>query len=184
MCSIVNHLHRFYPVVNSDGIHLGKLQVRISLELPANDAKPSTEKQTEVQSVHPEFIVGPGATLHHQEGLYRSPEGDREVDTVIGYLNQRKTTTMETGSSPQKMAQQLSINTAHGSTSATASLPSMKAESSPEVCRRQQIEVISELIEQGRKLREAMVKSVLDQPAVGNRHQEKNLPTLERESDR
>ena len=142
---------RSYPIVNTDGICFGRLQVQVSLEVSEATGKPPTR---EVVPSKPEFTVGPGARAKRKS----SPEKD--VDTIIGCLN--------SGLKRAAVGEPERQTGKEDNMEGVVHVPSGK--STDELVQtanpgRQQVEVISDLIEKGRKLRDAMLQSMLE-PSV------------------
>ena len=153
--------------MNSDGVIFGKLHVRVSLEPSQVSEKLPGEKDTGV--AHSEFVVGPGVKPNKDGSRSSTPEED--VSTIIGYLNSGGRTDMlvdTTGGFTQQTSGSYTKPPIHVPTSGTAVAeagsrsipPKYGGDSGSSTV--QQIEVISELIARGRKLRDAMVHSVLE----------------------
>jgi len=167
-CNVLSFLvHRHYPIVNSDGVKFGKLHVRVSLE-PSQIIKKLLGEEATV-GTRSEFVVGP-AIKPNKDGT-RSSSPEEDVSTIIGYLNSGERTDVQveaTGDYTQQTSGSYTKRPIHVPTSGSAvmeegsqSLPPGQG-GDPGSSTVQQIEVISELIARGRKLRDAMVHSMLE----------------------
>ena len=141
---------RCYPVINSSGVHLGKLCVHINIKVDATQHGKSTQKK--VTSDQPEFVVGPGA--RHTERETHVSSSSKDIDTMTSGLDKPVSSRVMFSTRPSTLRE---IRIPTGESEVEESSPK-KAELGA-----QQIEVISELIERGQQLRSKMVESILNQ---------------------
>ena len=158
---------RCFPVINSSGVHLGKLCVHISIKA-STQSRREVPPQKKVTLDVPEFIVGPGQSWEKQQktrsGLYKMSNED--VSALVRERDQMEKDQMSpcgvkapqvvTGGSEEERGE------GGGSGPWRAELGT------------QQMKVISDLIERGEKLRNMMVESIL------TRGIEDGVPPVER----
>lgn len=153
-----NPVEGSYSIINSDGIHLGRLQICFHLDLA--ESQPAVGKRPRTRDTHApvpssaEFVVGPGTKSYDSP---REQAGSGMEQDRIASSRERFTTISE-GAQVKSAV--------HVPTSETkAGVPASAVSEPLGDSRSQQIEVISSLIERGRKLRDAMVQSLLE-PSV------------------
>lgn len=156
---------RLYPIVNAERVCFGRLKVRISLELASRklpNGMPKvrvSEPREPVRS--PEFVVGPGASTAagKNRGTFSDlrPQKDRDVDTVISYLRKR-----DEGGVEQRVAEATGPPRVASGGDRGEPTSGTGGDLEEVGVGGKQLEVISELIERGKKLREAMLHSMLE----------------------
>lgn len=161
---LVSHLvFRQYPVMNADGVSFGKLHVWVSLEMakPSKVREKLTREEEDKTRTSPEFVVGPGGKPSRDRPQLSSPEKD--IDTIIGYLNSgERADVSETKTLRSDTKLPVHIPTMTEARKAAGGEICSKQDKVPGASTGQQIEVISELIARGRRLRDAMIHSVLE----------------------
>ena len=155
-------LTRCYPVVNSSGVHLGKLCVLIRIKTATQLKEEPTLKKT-VTLAPPEFIVGPGARL--SERKLQDSSSYEDIQTVVGDQN-----TVVSGRAKRSALKEINIpmggnDVEHEMEQGVAEKTGLGA---------QQLEVISELIERGQQLRSKMVESIINQRTERGESLERN----------
>ena len=161
----------YLPVVNPKGLQLGKLNIKISIELEQqkslvtrNPKRTQAKKLTNVGAAPAEFIVGPGAGK-----LLTNSSPQEDLDTAVSGLltnnqvqeNNRLDVQASSDHHSDKQtstAYPVHSTSSNGLTDCGSDQMSMNGLFvGPE-----QLGVISELIDRGKKLRDEMVHSLTD----------------------
>ncbi len=167
--------------MNADKVCFGRLKVQISLELVSRQSFSKRPGETGGEPVEPpRFVVGPGATTwptakRRYADTLGAPQKDKDIDTVISCLKEGDTGGMERGKETPVAP--------HGTSERAVGerVPTVTSRTEDHLgggVGSQQLEVISELLERGKKLRDAMLHSMLEpSTAVAASHTVPSQPT-------
>lgn len=157
-CLYVYITFRHYPIVNSSGVHLGKLSVHIRIKTATQPMEePALKKKVTLAPA--EFIIGPGARL--RERRLHDSISTEVVSTVVGGEDKVVSGRAKYGALNLKK-----INAPMGGNEIEHEMEQSVSEERVGLGA-QQLEVISELIERGQQLRSKMVESIINQKTDG-----------------
>ncbi len=162
--------------MNADKVCFGRLKVQVSLELvskPSSNKRPGGGGSEPMESTkQPEFVVGPGVsatpTTERRRGNTlgpSQPQKDHDIDAVIGYLKERDGGNTEQGREEDTRGV-LHVASERGGGKIEPTSVLRSGDGVGGEIGNQQVEVISELIERGKKLRDAMLHSMLEPSTV------------------
>ena len=153
-----------YSIVNSSGVHLGKLSVHIRIKTASQPMEePALKKKATLAPA--EFIIGPGARFR-ERSLHDSVSSE-VVSTVVGDQDKFVSGRAKFGALNLK-----EINAPMGGKEIEHEMEQGVSEERVGLGA-QQLEVISELIERGQQLRSKMVESIVNQKTDGVEASEK-----------
>ena len=139
-------------MINSSGVHLGKLSVHISIKVSAQ-SREEPAAQRKVTLDVPEFIVGPGPSL--DERMTHKKTSNERTGTLVGEQGRVESDLMRYGN-----VKEIHVPTGSREEGEEEEEGGVRAGERTELGT-QQIEVISELIERGQRLRNKMVESIV-----------------------